>query len=108
MPVRAIRYRSRINSFEVHVGQVADAALFANSELTFTVSPRRALVLDAWRAQVGSDTFAAQYLQSPVPPAGAMIKQQWIRRYDSLPSRASTTDVLQSYDTASKDGSENS
>jgi predicted phage terminase large subunit-like protein len=65
-------------------------------------------VLDAWRAQVGSDTFAAQYLQSPVPPAGAMIKQQWIRRYDSLPSRASTTHVLQSYDTASKDGSENS
>jgi predicted phage terminase large subunit-like protein len=65
-------------------------------------------VLDYMRAELGSDIFAAQYQQNPVAPGGNMIKRQWVRRYDHLPTRTSSTYVLQSYDTASKAGEENS
>ena len=41
-------------------------------------------VLESLRAQLGPETFAAQYQQRPVPPGGAMIKRAWVRRYDQL------------------------
>jgi predicted phage terminase large subunit-like protein len=58
---------------------------------------------------VGSDVFAAQYQQAPVPPGGAMIKRQWLRYYGraDLPERAYRTKVIQSWDTAAKDGAQN-
>lgn len=64
-------------------------------------------VLDYMRAQLGDDVFAAQYLQAPVAPGGNMIKRIWVQRYESLPARTSSTLVLQSYDTASKDREQN-
>jgi predicted phage terminase large subunit-like protein len=64
-------------------------------------------VLDSLRAQVGSEVFAAQYQQNPVPSGGNMIKAEWVKRYHKVPSRTSSTRVLQSYDTASKDGGQN-
>lgn len=57
-------------------------------------------VLDSLKAQLGSTVFAAQYQQSPIPRDGAMIKRAWIRRYDQLPQRNSSTRVLQSWDPA--------
>lgn len=62
--------------------------------------------LEGLRRQLGSDTFAAQYQQQPVPPGGAMIKRSWLRRYDTLPL-PSWPEVLQSWDTASKEGAQN-
>ena len=47
-------------------------------------------ILESYRAQVGSDVFAAQYQQSPVPRGGVMIKRTWLRRYDRLPERNSS------------------
>src|SRR3984893_6297358 len=35
--------------------------------------------------QIGSDVFAAQYQQSPVPPGGAMIRREWLRYFDQAP-----------------------
>jgi len=35
-------------------------------------------VLEKLRAEMGSDIFAAQYQQSPVPPGGAMIRDFWL------------------------------
>ncbi len=64
-------------------------------------------VLDSMRSQLGADTFAAQYQQAPVPPRGAMIKRDWVRRYDQLPARTSSSQVIQSWDTASKEGEQN-
>jgi predicted phage terminase large subunit-like protein len=63
-------------------------------------------VLESYRAQMGSDVFAAQYQQSPIPREGAMIKRDWPRRYDQLPERNSSTMVLQSWDTATKDSAQ--
>jgi predicted phage terminase large subunit-like protein len=40
-----------------------------------------------------------------MPSGGAMIKRDWIQRYDQLPARNSSTFcVLQSWDTAAKEG----
>ena len=56
--------------------------------------------------QIGSE-FAAQYQQSPVPPGGAMIRREWLRYYDKLPERTYRTKIIQSWDTATKDGAQN-
>ena len=64
-------------------------------------------VLENLKAQLGSDAFSAQYQQMPVPPGGAMIKRDWIKRYAQLPLQRERSLILQSWDTASKGGPEN-
>ena len=64
-------------------------------------------VLENLKAQLGSDAFSAQYQQMPVPPGGAMIKRDWIKRYAELPLQRERPLILQSWDTASKGGPEN-
>ena len=64
-------------------------------------------VLQSTQGRVGSDVFAAQYQQRPVPPGGVMIRREWIRRYDQLPIRTGSRYVVQSWDTATKSGGEN-
>jgi predicted phage terminase large subunit-like protein len=61
-------------------------------------------VLESLRAQLGAETFAAQYQQQPVAPGGAMIKRAWVRRYDQLPKSGL---IIQSWDVANKQGEEN-
>jgi predicted phage terminase large subunit-like protein len=63
--------------------------------------------LERLRREIGSDVFAAQYQQSPVPPGGAMIRREWLRGYDTLPERTYRARIIQSWDTASKDGAQN-
>ena len=63
-------------------------------------------VLERLRRDLGSEAFEAQYLQRPVPPGGNLIKREWLRHYDSVPV-PDTTDIIQSWDTASKTGLEN-
>ena len=64
-------------------------------------------VLEHYRRQLGSDIFAAQFQQEPMPPGGAMIKRHWVQRYSTLPPRTSGSRVIQSWDTASKGGPDN-
>jgi predicted phage terminase large subunit-like protein len=89
--------RIQIGEDEYHVRQVGDL-LHAERE------PKA--VLDAIKAQLGSDIFSAQYQQRPVPPGGAMIKRDWPRRFEYGPPRSSSQ-VIQSWDTASKEGGQN-
>lgn len=63
--------------------------------------------LEKLRREVGSDIFAAQYQQCPVPPGGAMIKRAWLRYYDTVPERTYRAKVFQSWDTAAKAGAQN-
>lgn len=56
---------------------------------------------------LGSDIFAAQYQQCPVPPGGAMIRREWLHYYDTPPERTYRSKVIQSWDTAAKDGAQN-
>lgn len=63
--------------------------------------------LEKLRGEMGSEVFAAQYQQSPVPSGGAMVKREWLRYYDQAPPRTSSMRVIQSWDCAAKDGGEN-
>lgn len=57
---------------------------------------------------LGPDVFAAQYQQAPVPAGGAMIKRDWLRYYEAAPSRdALGCRIIQSWDTAAKNGAQN-
>lgn len=56
---------------------------------------------------LGPDVWAAQYLQAPVPLGGAMIQRQWLRHYDEAPARIPGARLIQSWDTAAKDGAQN-
>jgi predicted phage terminase large subunit-like protein len=72
------------------------------------LSPREPTeILNALKLQLGSDAFYAQYQQAPAPPGGAMIKRNWIARYDQLPPETERIMVLQSWDTANKGGPDN-
>jgi predicted phage terminase large subunit-like protein len=64
-------------------------------------------VLEAIKLQIGPDAFSAQYQQQPVPPGGAMIKRDWVLRYEDLPPVSDRLLTVQSWDTASKGGPEN-
>jgi predicted phage terminase large subunit-like protein len=60
------------------------------------------------KAEMGSQNFSAQYQQAPVPPEGALIKRDWLRRtYAQAPVRAPGERIIQSWDTATKTGPEN-
>lgn len=60
-------------------------------------------VLDELKRAVGSMAFSAQYLQSPVPLGGNLIRWDWFRRWTELPEKERVTQqIVQSWDTASK------
>src|SRR5258705_81245 len=58
------------------------------------------------RNDVGFHLIAAQYQQATVPPGGAMIRRPWLRYYDKLPE-ITYRKVIQSWDTAAKNGAQN-
>jgi predicted phage terminase large subunit-like protein len=58
-------------------------------------------VLEQIRRTIGTSHFAAQYLQTPTPLGGGMIKEAWFVRYDpSQPPKFER--IIQSWDTANK------
>jgi predicted phage terminase large subunit-like protein len=57
---------------------------------------------------MGSSVFSAQYQQQPISADGGMIKRRWLCYYDKIPEEAlKKGKVIQSWDTASKDGALN-
>lgn len=54
--------------------------------------------------EMGSAAFSAQYQQEPIPASGVMVKREWLKYYDSLPELGDGGQIVQSWDTASKDG----
>lgn len=61
-------------------------------------------MLKATKARIGEYNFSSQYQQNPTPMGGAMIKTNWIMRYDVAPSVVECNYVIQSWDTANKPG----
>lgn len=64
-------------------------------------------VLDEMKRNLGSLAFSAQYQQSPTPPDGNIIKRSWFRSYDRDDLNPRHMTIVQSWDTASKDGPRN-
>jgi predicted phage terminase large subunit-like protein len=58
--------------------------------------------LERIKTSVGSRVFEAQYQQSPVPAEGNLFKAAWLRRYSGDPGREIFSNVVQSWDTATK------
>jgi predicted phage terminase large subunit-like protein len=65
------------------------------------------LALEEIKANLGSDIFAAQYQQSPVPPGGLVIRRAWIQRYETSPEKELGCRIVQSWDTAVEAGATN-
>ncbi len=61
-------------------------------------------LLNKLRQEVGSATFAAQYQQDPVPAEGLHVKRNWLRYYSEIPEKRPGDRIVQSWDTATKDG----
>ncbi|GJE19437.1 hypothetical protein AIGOOFII_4185 [Methylobacterium marchantiae] len=53
------------------------------------------------RRAVGSMTFAAMYLQDPVPADGNVIRREWLKYFDCEPEPSSLKYFVASWDTAS-------
>lgn len=58
-------------------------------------------VLEEIREAIGTQFFAAQYLQMPAPPGGATVKAEWFARFD-LAEPPPFSKIIQSWDTASR------
>jgi predicted phage terminase large subunit-like protein len=84
--------RIAIGSHAVHIRRKGEALQPAREPL---------VVLDRIRAEMGSLTFSAQYLQEPVPLEGNLIKREWLKTYATGPSRGTGTQIVQSWDIAS-------
>jgi len=59
--------------------------------------------LETIEQNVGSYVYAAQYLQSPVPLGGGLIKVEWLHYYEESELPEKPEMILQSWDTANKE-----
>ena len=89
---------------EVHVVETAYGTFTHRRREGEALHPERESLreLERLRHTLGPEQFSAQYLQSPTPQGGEVIKLEWFPRYapDQLP--ASFDQKFQSWDTASK------
>jgi predicted phage terminase large subunit-like protein len=58
-------------------------------------------LLNAIKREMGSLAFSAQYLQRPIPLDGNLVRRDWIKWYDTAPTRNLGAQVIQSWDVAS-------
>lgn len=59
------------------------------------------------KADQGALIFESQYQQNPIPAQGNMIRADWLRYVDPATGVPDDGDIIQSWDTASKDGIHN-
>ena len=60
--------------------------------------------LEQLKAVMGSAVYSAQYQQAPVPAEGLYVKRDWLKRYETVPEKQPGDLIVQSWDTASKNG----
>jgi predicted phage terminase large subunit-like protein len=92
-------------SFKVALGE-GRHYLVRKDELLHPCRESRTTLEDL-RRELGSEAFAAQYLQQPIPPGGAMFQRAWIQRYSQAPSFSFGDEIVQSWDTATKTSPDN-
>jgi predicted phage terminase large subunit-like protein len=64
-------------------------------------------VLESQKLIMGSLAFEAQYQQNPLPAVGNMVKAEWLQTYTDADLAERPGYIVQSWDTASKDGVHN-
>jgi len=60
-------------------------------------------VLNKLRQSIGEYNFAGQYQQSPAPLGGGIFKAQWIQTFEAHQRPSQFEQIVQSWDTASKE-----
>jgi predicted phage terminase large subunit-like protein len=63
--------------------------------------------LDVIKHEIGSLLFSAQYQQDPIPTSGNLVKAEWLLTYDPASLTKMGGQIVQSWDTATKDGLHN-
>lgn len=63
--------------------------------------------LEELKASMGSYAFQAQYQQNPVPADGNLIKAEWLVYWSQKPDEELYGQIVQSWDTANKAGTNN-
>jgi predicted phage terminase large subunit-like protein len=68
------------------------------------IDPRRETLedLERQRQQMGELLFSAQYQQEPIPLAGNIVKAEWFKEYDPVPTYGDNDQLVISVDTAMK------
>ena len=61
-----------------------------------------ASALDSLRQSMTEYNFAGQYQQDPQPPAGLIVKREWLKFYSEKDKPEAFDQIVQSWDTASK------
>jgi len=64
-------------------------------------------VLEGQKLLMGSQTFMAQYQQDPAPATGNLVQAEWLRTYPATFDPYECGQIVQSWDTASKEGRDN-
>jgi predicted phage terminase large subunit-like protein len=59
-------------------------------------------VMEKLKTELGSNIFAGQYQQDPMPIGGGLIRPEWLRRFRNIPAEA--VRITQSWDTGIKIG----
>jgi predicted phage terminase large subunit-like protein len=60
--------------------------------------------LEQLKKVMGSAVYSAQYQQAPVPAEGLYVRRDWLKRYETEPEKQPGDLIVQSWDTASKNG----
>ncbi|MDX1950065.1 MAG: phage terminase large subunit [Rickettsiales bacterium] len=63
--------------------------------------------LEATKKEMGGFAFSAQYLQNPINSEDSMVRQNWLRYYNTNEENKIFTKITQSWDTAIKTGKNN-
>jgi predicted phage terminase large subunit-like protein len=59
-------------------------------------------ILDSIKNSLGADHYNAQFLQTPLPETGVMLRRDWLGVYDVAPLPVDGDEIVQSWDTAMK------
>jgi len=99
---------SAIAQQDEHIAIGPDRTYFRRTGHALHPARQSLVTLEQQRCEMGSANFAAQYLQEPVPATGNLVKATWLRTGDpKFDSDISPGMIIQSWDTASKDGIDN-
>jgi predicted phage terminase large subunit-like protein len=103
-PWKIIRFPAIAEKDEIHTVQTPYGTRTFERRAGEALHPEREplAVLNRLRTALGEYNFAGQYLQSPAPLGGGLVKAEWFRSYSENDKPAKFEMVLQSWDTANK------
>jgi predicted phage terminase large subunit-like protein len=103
-PWKVIRFPAIAQEDESHVIETPYRTHLVRRRAGEALHPEREPleILNHIRETVGEYNFAAQYLQSPAPLGGGLVKTEWFKTYTTADMPEKVEMVFQSWDTANK------